>query len=151
MNEAENAGAQGMTDSTADLAAQELWDRLQLSELIAKLGRWLDDHDFDDVDSLFTRDVVADTPGGVAQGVEAVAVQARRGHSTQRCQHFITQLHTELKGDEASVEADFIVVFAALSPAERTRFMGARYHFESRRTDSSWLLSRVAITPVWHR
>ncbi|NED49888.1 nuclear transport factor 2 family protein, partial [Micromonospora aurantiaca] len=41
-------------------------DRQQLSALVSRLGRWLDDKDFGDGRALFTEDAEVHTPGGVA-------------------------------------------------------------------------------------
>ncbi|MFF9011357.1 nuclear transport factor 2 family protein [Streptomyces sp. NPDC014870] len=129
---------------------QELTDRQEIGDLVASLGRWLDDADFDAGGDLFTADVSADTPGGTARGRNAVVAQARRGHEGRRCQHFITDLRTDVRGDRASAEANFMVAFAGTTEAEPTRFTGARYHLQACREEGRWLLNSVRITSVWH-
>ncbi|MFF1511622.1 nuclear transport factor 2 family protein [Streptomyces sp. NPDC058326] len=145
------AGAGDHADvSELQRTLRELSDRQEIADLVASLGRWLDDDTFDDSDGLFTADVSADTPGGTAHGREAVVAQARRGHSGRRCQHLITDLRTQLRGERASVEANFMVAFAGTTHTEPTRFTGARYHLEASRESGHWLLTAIRITPIWH-
>ncbi len=130
---------------------QELVDRNEITDLISRLGLWLDEKRFDEARSIFTEDVAAQTPGGSVQGIELVADQARRNHSAfAETQHVITNVLIDLDGDRATARANLIVTFVQRADAPRPHFaLGERYHFEVARTSQGWRFSRVQTTLVW--
>jgi hypothetical protein len=129
---------------------QELTDRQDLTDLVSRLGLWLDERRFDDPWSILTEDVTVATAGGSAQGIHRVAAQARRTHDVENLQHVITNVLIDLDGDRASVRANLIVTFVprADEPASHTT-RGERYRFAAVRTPHGWRLSRVEIDPIW--
>lgn len=120
-------------------------DRQQLSALVSRLGRWLDDKNFGDGRAVFTEDAEAHTLGGVSKGVDALSEQARRNH-TVPTQHFITNPLIDVHGDKAAVSANLLVVFAH---EEGPRILGERYDLRAARTPDGWRLSRIQARPVW--
>ena len=120
-------------------------DHQQLSALVSRLGRWLDDKTFDDGRALFTDDAEVHTPGGVSKGVGALIEQARRNHMVPT-QHFITNPLIDVDGDKAEVTANLLVVFAH---EEGPRMLGERYDLQAARTPDGWRLSRIQARPVW--
>lgn len=133
------------TDSRA------LADRLELIELVARLGRWLDEGpEFDEPDDLFTDDVSASTPGGDEQGRDGVVAQAERVHRDRDTQHLLTGIIVDLDGDTATMTANLQVTFVGHGPHHRPAYSsGSRYRFAARRTPDGWRLSRVEVTPLW--
>lgn len=129
-----------MSDST---------DRQEIAELVARLGWWLDDQQFDDATAILAPDVEVSTPGGQARGIEGVAAQARRNHERLVTQHVITGVTTDLDGDRASVRANLVVTLVPRAPTERQRTLGERYGFGAVRTADGWRLNRIEVTPVW--
>jgi ketosteroid isomerase-like protein len=119
-------------------------DRQDITDLISRLGRWLDDKRFDDARSVLTEDVTVSTPGGQAEGIERVVAQASRNHQVPT-QHLITNVLVDLDGDAATATANLLVTFAG-SVLERH---GERYSFGVLRTSDGWRLSRIEVTPVW--
>jgi ketosteroid isomerase-like protein len=119
-------------------------DRQDITDLISRLGRWLDDKAFDDARSVLTEDVTVSTPGGQADGIEHVIAQASRNHQVPT-QHLITNVLVAVDGDTATATANLLVTFAG-SVLER---QGERYRFEAKCTPDGWRLSRVEVTPVW--
>ena len=131
---------------------RELTDRAEITQLVARLGRFLDERRFDTAREVFVEQIAVDTPGGTAQGIDAVVAQASRNHDVDRTQHVITDVLIDLDpaGDRATVAANLTVVFVpdAATPA-RHRTLGERYAFEAVRTADGWRLARVEVTPVW--
>jgi hypothetical protein len=133
-----------------DLVLQDLSDRQAVTDLVTRLGLWLDEKRFFDTESLFTEDVTVATPGGEAQGVGPVAAQARRNHEYERIQHVITNVLVELDGDRAHARANLIATLVprASEPAAHAT-LGERYRFEAARTRDGWRLARIEVEPVW--
>src|SRR5262249_27972198 len=138
-------GANEMSD------LQELTDRADLNDLLARQGRWLDEQRFDESESIFTDDVTVSTPGGQASGLPAVVDQARRNHTRYaRTQHVTSNVSVDLTGDHATVGANLIATLVQDdSTGEPTLTLGERYHFDAVRTPQGWRFRRVEITPVW--
>jgi SnoaL-like domain len=133
-----------------DLLLQELTDRQAITDLVSRLGQWLDERRFDDPRSILTEDVTVATAGGAAQGIDRVAAQARRTHDVEGLQHVITNVLIDLDGDRATVRANLIVTFVPRADAPDSNTMrGERYRFEAVRTPRGWRLSRVEVDPIW--
>jgi SnoaL-like domain len=126
---------------------QELSDRQAIADLITRLGRMLDDKRFDDAEAILADEVTVQTPGGLANGREAVVAQARRNH-TVRTQHVLTDVLIELEGNRALASANLIVTFAPDAPDSRLT-LGERYSFEVSRGASGWRLTRVEVESLW--
>jgi hypothetical protein len=119
-------------------------DRQDITDLISRLGRWLDDKRFDDARTVLTENVTVRTPGGQAEGIERVVAQASRNHQVPT-QHLITNVLVDLDGDSATATANLLVTFAG----EELERHGERYRFGVTRTPDGWRLSRIEVTPVW--
>jgi hypothetical protein len=127
-------------------------DRDAITDLVSRLGLWLDEKRFDETAPLFTDDVTVATPGGQASGVERVAAQARRNHTADETQHVITNVLVDVDGDRATARANLIVTFVPdPGTPEVHRTHGERYRFEAARTPAGWRISRVGVVPVWIR
>lgn len=123
-----------------------LTDRADLTDLVTRLGRWLDGGARDDPSGLFADDVRISTPGGEAVGIAPLVTQAQRNHGVPT-QHVITNLLIEVDGDVASIGANLIVTFVDGPDARRQ--LGETYAFEAARTDAGWRLTSIAVRPVW--
>ena len=99
---------------------QQLADHNEITNLVYRLGVFLDDRRFDDMRSLLVEEATVRTPGGTAQGREALIAQATRNHRPDEpTQHLITNLLIELDGDRAEVRANLVVNFAAPASPRR--------------------------------
>jgi 3-phenylpropionate/cinnamic acid dioxygenase small subunit len=146
-------------DDVARLKRQvaELTDHNEITKLVYRLGAILDDRRFDEMHSLLVEAATVRTPGGTAEGREAVIAQARRNHQPDEpTQHVITSPLVEMDGDRAKVRANLVVNFAApahgdesLPAPPRKYTLGETYHFDVVRTSHGWRFSTVETTPVW--
>ena len=141
--------------TTAATTASTLDDRQEITDLVSRLGVALDEGRFDDLGALLVADATARTPGGEAQGRDALVAQAGRNHrADQPIQHLITNLLVDIDGggDRAQARANLVVHFGPPdgplgSPVTFT--MGEVYRFGLRRTADGWRFSRIETTPVW--
>jgi hypothetical protein len=134
---------------------RDLCDRGAITDLVSRLGRWLDEKQFDDAQvlaSLFTPDIVLETPGGRSAGLAAAVEQARRRHTEERTQHVHTNVLIDLNGDMATVEANLIVTFVPRAAApDIISQVGTRYSFNVIRTREGWRFSSIRDRLIWRR
>ncbi|MEU6998775.1 nuclear transport factor 2 family protein [Nonomuraea sp. NPDC046570] len=131
-------------------------DRGDITQLIYRLYACMDEGRLDDLRSVFSDEATARTPGGVAEGRDAVIAQASRNHSAEeRIQHFVHNVLIDVDGDYAGVRADVIVTFSdeaapegRLAPEPRFT-LSTRFRYEVTRSPQGWRLSRLDATPVW--
>jgi 3-phenylpropionate/cinnamic acid dioxygenase small subunit len=138
-----------------DNQLRELLDREEITRLVYRLSAVLDEGRFEELPSIFTEDAAAQTPGGQAEGRDAVIAQAVRNHSPEdRIQHLLSNVLIEVAGDHAGVRANVLATFATAAPEARLgptpRFaLGGIYRFNATRTPQGWRLSRVETHPIW--
>ena len=145
-------------DTTSADALRTLGDRIELELLVSGLGRFLDELDVERAPGLLAEEIALSTPGGEAEGRDAVVAQAVRNHQVPT-QHLITNLVSGIAGDRAEMTANLLVVFAdgpaaRIGPQRRELptaglVLGERYRFEARRSAGGWRLTRIAVDPVW--
>ncbi len=148
-----------MSTMIDDATLQSLVDRNEITDLVHRLGVVLDEGPVDDLRSLLTEDATVRTPGGTAEGHEAVIAQASRNHPPEQpIQHVITNILVDLDGARAQARANLVVYFGPLTgasdsaapqapPVEYTT--GEVYHYDLVRTSEGWRFSRIQTTPVW--
>ncbi|MPZ80198.1 MAG: nuclear transport factor 2 family protein [Actinophytocola sp.] len=126
-------------------------DRLELTDLVVKLGRWLDDPREDDgLRTVFAKDAVVHAPRGMSTGFDEVLVSARTSSTVDggRTQHLSTDVLVDVAGDRADVSANLLnIFFRDGQPPHRQA--GTRYDFTARRTEEGWRFDGARITPVW--
>jgi hypothetical protein len=141
---------------------EELLDRTQITDLVFRLGRCLDEGRFSEMGSLFVEDATATTPGGTAQGRKTIVALAERNHRPEfATQHISGNLLVDLAGDRATVRGNLVVqvapppaadipaeVPAALAPTLGFT-LGEVYHVDCVRTPDGWRFSKVNTVPVW--
>jgi hypothetical protein len=135
----------------------ELLNQRDITDLVYRLGVCLDEGRFDELRSLFVEHASARTPGGTAEGREALIAQASRNHAPdQRIQHVITNVLVDADSEQASVRANLVVSFASATGTDESPLpppvqftLGEVYRFDAVRTLDGWRLSRVETIPVW--
>jgi SnoaL-like protein len=145
------------TTIEAQRGLQQLYDRTEITDLVYRLGSCLDEGRYDEMRELLVEDATVSTPGGRAEGREALIAQARRNHpADQRFQHVTTNVLLELDGDRAKVRANLIVTITTPdagpsdTPAPPPRCtIGEVYSFELVRTRGGWRFSRIETVPLW--
>lgn len=125
-----------------------LTDRAELTDLVSRLGRWLDDASTVTPADLLTDDATVTTPGGTATGRDAVVAQALRTHAHVVTQHVITDVLADVEDDRATVSANLLATFARETGPET---LGERYAFTARRTGAGWRLRSIEVLPLWRR
>src|SRR3712207_2808904 len=104
----------------------ESTDRHELTDLVARLGRLLDEKRFAEVLTVFTEDASVATASGAVQGTGALVEKARRirpaGVFTQS---FITNALIDVDGDTAAITANLLAVFVG-QPEGAGRLVGER-------------------------
>lgn len=129
---------------------QSITDRVELAELVSRLGRWLDDPASAAPSDLLASDVTVTSPGGTARGREAVVAQATRTHESRVTQHVMTDILADLGGDEASVTSNLLVAFLGAGSEPQPQWIsGSRYAFGARRTPAGWRLTSISVQPIW--
>lgn len=130
---------------------QELADHNEIQRQIIRIGAMLDNHNFQDAETIFADDVSIETPGGKARGVEAAAAQATRNHAKFLTQHLISNVLIDVAGDSATARADVVATFIAKddSSGQRSSVAGS-YSYEFRRTGEGWLVCDLKMKPLWN-
>ena len=126
---------------------QELIDRTELADLVARHSLWIDEHRYDESDRLFTADVVVKSRRGEAKGVEAIIAMARARHDDYaRTLHNKSNLVIEVDGDTATVRAHDTAVYVL---DDNTEAIAAAVHlYSARRTEEGWRFDGLEVRPV---
>ncbi len=129
---------------------QELSDRAEISDLLARYARAVDRQDWKLYRSLFTADAQIDytSVGGVAGGVEeVVAFLAGAMSMFESIQHLISNVEIEIEGDTASVTA---MVYNPLKlPGSPVWATGGWYHHKLVRTSDGWRSRSLVEEASW--
>lgn len=132
---------------TTEHLLRELADRAELTDLVARHGRWIDEGRWDETDRIFTPDVITRSPRGEAHGFDELLALVRRGHDKfERTVHFKSNLVIDLDGDTASVRINDLAVFVVDDANVSLAAGTARY--EARRTENGWRVSALEIAPA---
>lgn len=127
---------------------QELTDRQEITDLVARLGRWFDGLGGDPA-TIYDRDVVARSPRGELNGYdEVLAFVSRAAPDGERAQHFHTDTLVTLDEDRAVVTANQLVQFFQPGQAPH-RTSGLQVAYEAVRRADGWRLSSLQIDLAW--
>ncbi|GAB3656837.1 nuclear transport factor 2 family protein [Glycomyces tarimensis] len=130
-----------------DARIQDLADRAELADLVARHSLWIDERRYDESDRLFTDDVVVTSLRGEARGIGALVEMVRARHDDYvRTLHHKSNLVIDLDGESATVRAHDIAVFVFDDTTEAVA--AAIHHYGARRTEAGWRFSSLKIEPV---
>jgi hypothetical protein len=135
---------------------QELSDRLEITDLLTRYTRAIDQGAWDDLDDVFTDDAQIDytATGGIAAGYPEVKEWlARTLPMFARRQHVLGQVEVRLDGETAAATAYFLnpLVFAQEDGSEQVWEFGGYYHHRLVRTPDGWRSGRLVEELVWKR
>ena len=124
-------------------------DRLEIADLVVRLGRLLDDRRFDEVATVYADDVVVRTPRGELHGVDEVIAFLHRFHvEDEHTQH--VQSGVLVTADDGRVEASLSqVVHYYRTGQPPHRRSGLRAAYQAVRTPSGWRFAEGNITLAW--
>ncbi|WP_052810181.1 nuclear transport factor 2 family protein [Streptomonospora alba] len=126
-----------------------LADRAELTDLLSRHGRWLDEKRFHETRAVFTEDAAVVVGSGAVTGAESVAALAQSSHGSYALTHHLTtNPQIEVDGDRAVLSAQQIAVFCREGDAPEF-VVGERYRMEAVRTRDGWRLSHVEGEPLW--
>lgn len=129
---------------------QTLADRAGLHDLLLHLGRALDEHRFDDLNCVLTKDATGATRNGTGSGRDILIAQIEAGNKDYaRLLHRFSSVLIEVTGDVATVRAYIIALSGhadSLEPASR-RYGLAR--IKAVRTPDGWRINELTVEPVF--
>lgn len=129
-----------------------LVDRAQISDLLYRFARALDEKDFEGYAGLYAEDGELVLPWGGHRGRAGLAEHVRGDLGGFGATHHISSNHLiEVDGDSAASRSYLQAVHVLDAADRRTHWdVGGWYDCSYRRTAEGWRFTRVAITDVWH-
>ncbi len=127
-------------------------DRIEITDLFARLAHLLDDKRWDDAHTVFTDDIALHSPrNGELHGLHNVIAHLRQAESPgEHTQHLTTDLLVDLTDDQATTTAHSLVHFYRDGqPPHRTS--GLRLNCTVVRTPQGWRLHESWTTLLWIR
>jgi len=130
---------------------QELHDKLEIYELLARYARGVDSKDWELYKSVFTADAFIDySSAGAAAGPrdEVAAWLGEVFKTIGMTQHFVTNVEIDLDGDRAKVRAMFYNPMQLPGMTELSS-CGGNYHHDLVRTPEGWKSERLVEENLW--
>ena len=131
---------------------QQLLDRLEIHDLLARYCTALDTRDWERLGEVFTPDGVYEYGTlGSPQGVAAV-IAAIRGTigDLDATQHLVGNLVVDVRGDEATADCYLISQHIRRdTPGGDHYFLGGRYHDRLVRTPGGWRIAHRTLHKMW--
>jgi hypothetical protein len=130
---------------------QELADKLEIHEQLARYARGVDTQDWELWKSVFTPTAVIDysQSGAISGSRDEVAAFLEAAFATiPWATHHITNIEVDLHGDQANVRAMFLnpMQLPGMSESSST---GGYYHHQFVRTEEGWKSEHLVEEPLW--
>jgi hypothetical protein len=124
-------------------------DRLDITELFARLSLLLDENRHDDIHTVYTEDVEVRSPRADVHGIDEVTAFLRQSQVVdERTQHNHSNVLVDLDGDEATASANQLVYyFRDGEPPHQTS--SVRLTYKAVRTAAGWRFREGRITLAW--
>ncbi|GAC50168.1 nuclear transport factor 2 family protein [Gordonia aichiensis] len=131
---------------------QTIGDTLEIRQLLTRYSTAVDARDWTLYRSVFTDDAEIDytsSPFGITGGVDDVVDWLERGLSSlEMTMHYVMNIDVEIRGDTASVRAQFFNLMQIPGLGEQSS-CGGYYHHELTRTDDGWRSRSMREEIVW--
>ncbi|GIG66948.1 nuclear transport factor 2 family protein [Phytomonospora endophytica] len=125
-------------------------DRVEITELFARLGHLLDDRRWDDAGEVFAEDIVGRSPRGEINGLTDMrAFLHRTEPNGELSQHIATDIVVDFTGDDAATGTANSTVHYFREGEAPHRTAGLRMTCEVARTGSGWRFREYGITLLW--
>lgn len=129
---------------------QGIGDRLEIGDVLIRVGTALDTHDPQLLVSCFTGDAVLQFDQSAPSSPAEFAQRARRLRDLAAVQHIITNIAVELGEDRARSRCYVLVMEAhGQAAGHRTLMTGGVYADELTRTPDGWRISERRFTSLW--
>jgi hypothetical protein len=126
-------------------------DGLELSAMVSRVVRCLDDHEYEGLRACFTENATIRTPGGLSTGPDAIITQARTRHAEYAAtHHLMTDVLVDLDGDQATVRANQQATLVGQGDTPTSQ-LGAVYRLTAARTGAGWRFTQMQVDQVWRR
>ena len=126
-------------------------DRLEITDLVARLGRVLVERHFGELRTIYAPDAEARGPRGELRGIdEIVEVLQRTSPEEEKTQHLNTNVVVDLDGDRAEISASQLVYFFRAGQAPH-RTAGVQTAYTAVRTPAGWRFAEATISPLWQQ
>lgn len=140
--------------NVAMTVVERLDARAEISNLVARYMRGIDDQDLALYSACLTDDVIVEHPAvGRGEGREAVLKMAGGVIAALvTSQHLVGNLAIEIDGPQTAqawFEIQAMHVFKSEADSGALRPAGAWYHMRLRRVDGRWLVASAKVTPRW--
>jgi 3-phenylpropionate/cinnamic acid dioxygenase small subunit len=124
-------------------------DRLEITELFARLARLLDEGRHEEAPTVYHRDIAVRSPRVELDGLEAVTAHLERSRvEGERTQHVHGDVLVRVDGDRAEATANQVVYFYRDGEAPH-RTSGLRVACATVRTAAGWRIRDMRITVAW--
>ncbi|WP_227980957.1 nuclear transport factor 2 family protein [Nocardia spumae] len=141
-----------MDTEIADSRIRDLLDRTEITDLLDRYLRSLDDGVFDEgwARAYFTADATAEMPIGSVVGRPAVLASIRRGMALfDRTVHLGTNAVIEVHGDTATARGAQLSTHVLADGSEAVFISAGHADTELVRTAEGWRISSSALRVVW--
>ena len=137
------------------LSVQELSDRSEIDQLLARYCHAVDDRDWQTYRTIFTADAVIDdvVTGGIRSGVDDHVVYLQRAlHGIRLSQHTISTILLDVDGESATAKVQCVCPMVVVMPqgATQTMILGVRYRDRLSRANGVWRISELVEENFWH-
>ena len=126
-------------------------DHLDISAVIYRLARAMDDRNWSLLQTCFTYDAEGDFATGRAQGIDAIRAEyAAFLTSFEATQHLIANIEVSITGDTALATSAFQAQHVRTIDGAPTHFLiGGRYTDAFTRERLGWRIRRRTVRSVW--
>lgn len=136
------------------MSLQEMSDRLEIQDLIARYAYAIDDRNLDELDNVFTQDAIIDyheLGGSVGTLAETKAFLAEALPNFPGFQHMCATTKIDLDGDKAKTRTIlFNPMIAKHQGKEQVFFVGLWYEDELVRTEDGWRIKHRYERASWN-